>query len=177
MQEAYRSAVANSARRPTPRTRPKASGIRRPSVAASSWPSGGAAREVPFGPPATHWRCYDHQTTTDHHRLAAWGRLEPADSAATPDNPMQAATAHQLDQLRRAQQAGQLDPTWDPIDVLALRRAGHRVRAAGDTPARPCGRGSPGVRWLRSDQRSLPGLGTRQPLRGAPGDSDRTACP
>ncbi|GAA1226347.1 hypothetical protein GCM10009646_12950 [Streptomyces aureus] len=32
----------------------------------------------------------------------------------------QALIARKIDQLRQAQQAGQLDPAWDPADVLAL---------------------------------------------------------
>ncbi|MGW7130483.1 hypothetical protein ACWGIA_19330 [Streptomyces bobili] len=57
-----------------------------------------------------------------HHRLITWGRLELADSAVadTGADPTRAAIARKLDQLREAQQAGQLAPAWDPVDVLAL---------------------------------------------------------
>ncbi|MFM9632702.1 MULTISPECIES: hypothetical protein [Streptomyces] len=55
-------------------------------------------------------------------RLITWGRLELADSAVadTGADPTRAAIARKLDQLREAQQAGQLAPAWDPVDVLAL---------------------------------------------------------
>jgi AcrR family transcriptional regulator len=66
-------------------------------------------------------RLFDHfAARPDHQRLIAWGRLELSGSAATPDNLMQATIARKLDQVRQAQQAGQLDPAWDPVDVLAL---------------------------------------------------------
>jgi len=56
----------------------------------------------------------------DHHRLITWGRLELPGTTAGADDPGQAAIARKIDQLRRVQQAGQLDPAWDPADVLAL---------------------------------------------------------
>lgn len=56
----------------------------------------------------------------DHHRLIAWGRLELPGTRAVADDPDQAVIARKIDKLRQAQQAGQLDPAWDPADVLAL---------------------------------------------------------
>ncbi|APY90348.1 TetR family transcriptional regulator [Streptomyces alfalfae] len=56
----------------------------------------------------------------DHHRLITWGRLELTDTAAVADDPTQAVIARKIGQLREVQQAGQLDPAWDPADVLAL---------------------------------------------------------
>ncbi len=56
----------------------------------------------------------------DHHRLITWGRLELPDTTAAADEHAQALIARKIDQLRQAQQAGQLDPAWDPADVLAL---------------------------------------------------------
>ncbi|GAA0972155.1 TetR family transcriptional regulator [Nocardiopsis tropica] len=56
----------------------------------------------------------------DHHRLITWGRLELAGAAAGADDPARAAIARKIDQIRQVQQAGQLDPAWDPADVLAL---------------------------------------------------------
>lgn len=56
----------------------------------------------------------------DHHRLITWGRLELPDTTATADDHAQALIARKVGQLRKAQQAGQLDPAWDPADVLAL---------------------------------------------------------
>ncbi|WP_240803179.1 TetR family transcriptional regulator [Streptomyces sp. A1499] len=56
----------------------------------------------------------------DHHRLITWGRLELTDAAAVADDPTPAVIARKISQLREVQQAGQLDPAWDPADVLAL---------------------------------------------------------
>ncbi|MET7465607.1 TetR family transcriptional regulator [Nonomuraea sp. NPDC005501] len=56
----------------------------------------------------------------DHYRLITWGRLELPGTTAAADDPAQALIARKIDQLRQAQQAGQLDPAWDPADVLAL---------------------------------------------------------
>ncbi|MFG2725443.1 TetR family transcriptional regulator [Streptomyces canus] len=63
---------------------------------------------------------FDHFTAhPEHYRLITWGRLELADS--DPDaNPLQATIARKIDQLRDAQRTGLLDPSWDPVDVLAL---------------------------------------------------------
>lgn len=66
-------------------------------------------------------RLFDYFTARpDHYRLITWGRLELADAAATESNPNGAIITRKLDQLRQAQQAGQLNPGWDPVDVLAL---------------------------------------------------------
>ncbi|MFE2498777.1 TetR family transcriptional regulator [Streptomyces scopuliridis] len=66
-------------------------------------------------------RLFDYFTARpDHHRLITWGRLELADAAATEADPTRAAITRKLDQLRQAQQAGQLSPAWDPADILAL---------------------------------------------------------
>ncbi|MEU1510941.1 TetR family transcriptional regulator [Streptomyces sp. NPDC005811] len=80
------------------------------------------AEATPMDPadlPGYAGRLFDHFTVArpDHHRLIAWGRLELADTAAAP---VHAAVARKVEQLREAQRAGQLDPAWDPVDVLAL---------------------------------------------------------
>ncbi|SFN07041.1 transcriptional regulator, TetR family [Streptomyces sp. cf124] len=82
-----------------------------------------ATRMDPADLPGYAGCLFDHFTARpDHHRLITWGRLELADSAVadTGADPTRAAIARKLDQLRQAQQAGQLDPAWDPVDVLAL---------------------------------------------------------
>jgi AcrR family transcriptional regulator len=56
----------------------------------------------------------------DHHRLITWGRLELPGTATGGDDHAQALIARKIDLLRQVQQAGQLDPAWDPADVLAL---------------------------------------------------------
>lgn len=55
----------------------------------------------------------------DRLRLMSWGRLELAD-AATPDDPTGAMIRHKVGQLSAAQEAGLLDPAWDPIDILVF---------------------------------------------------------
>ncbi|MFJ9180606.1 TetR family transcriptional regulator [Streptomyces sp. NPDC102360] len=63
---------------------------------------------------------FDHFTAhPEHYRLITWGRLELADSDADA-NPLQATIVRKIDQLRDAQRTGLLDPSWDPVDVLAL---------------------------------------------------------
>ncbi|BBC29668.1 hypothetical protein SGFS_009620 [Streptomyces graminofaciens] len=83
------------------------------------------AEATPMDPadlPGYAGRLFDHFTVArpDHHRLITWGRLELADTTPDHDDPILATIARKLDQLRQAQQAGQLDPAWDPVDVLAL---------------------------------------------------------
>lgn len=60
-------------------------------------------------------------THPDHYRFVSWGRLElgtgPADGA--PD-PYGQAMLGKVETIRLAQQAGDLDATWDPVDVLSL---------------------------------------------------------
>ncbi|MEU6200872.1 TetR family transcriptional regulator [Streptomyces sp. NPDC047061] len=84
------------------------------------------AEATPMDPadlPGYAGRLFDHFTLTcpDHHRLITWGRLELADTAASPGaDPIRKTVARKIEQLHEAQRAGQLDPTWDPVDVLAL---------------------------------------------------------
>ncbi|MFG1922901.1 TetR family transcriptional regulator [Cryptosporangium sp. NPDC048952] len=62
-----------------------------------------------------------HDYFTEHPeraRLLAWGRLEL--SAAEEDDPLRRAVKGKLHQLRKAQDTGHLDPSWDPVDVLML---------------------------------------------------------
>ncbi|MCX4767929.1 TetR family transcriptional regulator [Streptomyces sp. NBC_01275] len=71
--------------------------------------------------PSYAGRLFDYFTARpDHYRLITWGRLELADAGDTEDDPTRAVITRKLDQLRQAQQAGQLNPAWDPADVLAL---------------------------------------------------------
>jgi AcrR family transcriptional regulator len=57
----------------------------------------------------------------DRYRFVSWGRLElsaePADGAPGPYGQ---AMLGKVETIRRAQQAGDLDHTWDPVDVLSL---------------------------------------------------------
>ncbi|ROO88128.1 TetR family transcriptional regulator [Actinocorallia herbida] len=57
----------------------------------------------------------------DQHRFIAWGRLELAAEPSGDDpGPYQTAIVGKLERIRRAQQDGLLDPTWDPVDIMAL---------------------------------------------------------
>ena len=59
----------------------------------------------------------------DRHRFIAWGRLElnpGAESAADEADSYRQAIRCKIESIRRAQETGDLDPTWDPIDVMAL---------------------------------------------------------
>lgn len=80
-----------------------------------------ATQMDPSDLPGYAGRLFDYFVArSDHHRLITWGRLELPGIAAVADDPAQAAIAGKIDQLRQVQQAGQLDPAWDPADVLAL---------------------------------------------------------
>ncbi|MEU8362527.1 TetR family transcriptional regulator [Nonomuraea sp. NPDC048882] len=56
------------------------------------------------------------------HRFIAWGRLElpPPDHSPVEPNPYRDAIAGKLERIRRAQQDGLLDASWDPADIMAL---------------------------------------------------------
>ena len=80
-----------------------------------------ATQMDPSDLPGYAGRLFDYFTDRpDHHRLITWGRLELSGSGVAADDPTTAVIARKIGQLRRAQQAGQLDPAWDPADVLAL---------------------------------------------------------
>ncbi|MFI1358217.1 hypothetical protein ACH4TV_32250 [Streptomyces sp. NPDC020898] len=68
----------------------------------------------------------------DHYRLIAWGRLELPGTTAVADDPAQAVLARKIDQIRQVQQAGQLDPAWDPADVGVTFTTGDILHADHD---------------------------------------------
>ena len=49
-----------------------------------------------------------------------WGQLELADGASSADDVTRVVSERKIEQLRRAQEAGLLDPAWDPLDILIL---------------------------------------------------------
>lgn len=60
-------------------------------------------------------RVHDYFTShPDNYRLMQWGRLE----FTGPDDATTETVRRKTEQLRKAQQAGQLDPSWDPLDIL-----------------------------------------------------------
>ncbi|MGW0855541.1 TetR family transcriptional regulator [Streptomyces sp. NPDC002690] len=80
----------------------------------------GATRLDPANLPGYAGRVHDYFAAhPDRLRLMNWGRLELADGTPPePDDPMQATVRHKTGQLRAAQEAGHLDPVWDPADIL-----------------------------------------------------------
>ncbi|MER7050171.1 TetR family transcriptional regulator [Streptomyces jumonjinensis] len=80
-----------------------------------------ATRMDPTDLPGYAGRLFDYFTEhPERFRMIGWGRLELNDATAADDEPTRAAGARKVEQLRRAQQAGHLDPAWDPVHVLAL---------------------------------------------------------
>ncbi|WP_427921537.1 TetR family transcriptional regulator [Streptomyces sp. cg40] len=84
-------------------------------------------------------RVHDYfQRHPDRGRLMTWGRMELSGGAG--DDVFRDATRRKVAQLRAAQEAGHLDPVWDPIDILvfvnqiAMAWSGQLdlVEAAGD---------------------------------------------
>ena len=56
-------------------------------------------------------------------RLAAWARLEGAQGALPDDDPRLESYRAKLEEIRTAQRMGAVDPSWDPVDLLALLTA------------------------------------------------------
>ena len=56
----------------------------------------------------------------DRFRFISWGRLEL--SGAATDPAAQETVRRKAEQLRKAHEAGHLDPVWDPIDILVFVR-------------------------------------------------------
>lgn len=54
----------------------------------------------------------------DRFRLMSWGRLDLAGDDA--DTATQETVRRKVEQLRKAQEAGRLDPAWEPIDILVF---------------------------------------------------------
>ncbi|WP_411089463.1 TetR family transcriptional regulator [Streptomyces sp. 061-3] len=80
-----------------------------------------ASRMDPTDLPGYAGRIFDFFLShPEHHRLVAWGRLELGGNAPAPDDPLMAAVKEKTEQLRKAQEDGYLDPSWDPFDVLPL---------------------------------------------------------
>ncbi|MGW4797884.1 TetR family transcriptional regulator [Nonomuraea sp. NPDC004297] len=56
----------------------------------------------------------------DRHRFIAWGRLELAGSLGDVSGVYHDALLCKIETIRTAQRAGDLDPTWEPVDIMAL---------------------------------------------------------
>ncbi|MGW2259955.1 TetR family transcriptional regulator [Streptomyces sp. NPDC001780] len=81
-----------------------------------------ATRMDPADLPGYAGRLFDYFTEhPERFRLLCWGRLEPAERPLLDgEAPTRTAVLLKVRQLREAQESGQLDPAWDPVDVLAL---------------------------------------------------------
>ncbi|MFE1318246.1 TetR family transcriptional regulator [Kitasatospora phosalacinea] len=80
-----------------------------------------ATRLDPTDLPAYAGRLHDYFSAhPDRLRLMSWGRLELPPDPDAADDPVRATVRHKTEQLRLAQRAGRLDPSWDPLDVLVL---------------------------------------------------------
>ncbi|MFJ9346092.1 TetR family transcriptional regulator [Streptomyces sp. NPDC101237] len=80
-----------------------------------------AGRLDPADLPAYAGRIHDYFLQhPEHYRLMRWGQLELGTGHTTPDDAVRQSVAGKIEKLRHAQEAGQLDPAWDPVDVLVL---------------------------------------------------------
>jgi AcrR family transcriptional regulator len=80
-----------------------------------------ATRLDPADLPGYAGRVHDYFTShPERFRLMTWGQLELTPGEPVPEDPIQQSMDVKIGQLRKAQEAGQLDPSWDPLDVLVL---------------------------------------------------------
>jgi AcrR family transcriptional regulator len=80
-----------------------------------------ATQMDPADLPGYAGRVHDYFTRhPERQRLMMWGQLELPPGGTPPDDPFQQSLRHKIGQLRKAQEAGQLDPAWDPTDILVF---------------------------------------------------------
>jgi len=80
-----------------------------------------ATRMDPADLPGYAGRIHDYFTShPERFRLMTWGQLELAPGEPHPGDPLQESVDRKAGQLRKAQETGQLDPSWDPLDILVL---------------------------------------------------------
>ncbi|MFD4407230.1 TetR family transcriptional regulator [Nocardia sp. NPDC058499] len=72
----------------------------------------------------------------DNRRIMRWGELEFAGTDAAARD----TARHKTAKLRRAQQEGLLDPSWDPLDVLVF--VSQLAAAWADQPGLPSSEGA-----------------------------------
>ncbi|MER5730230.1 TetR family transcriptional regulator [Streptomyces sp. NPDC002138] len=66
-------------------------------------------------------RLHDHFTEhPDRFRLMSWGQLELEAGGCLPQDSFRESVARKVGQVRDAQEAGQLDADWDPVDILVF---------------------------------------------------------
>jgi AcrR family transcriptional regulator len=80
-----------------------------------------ATRMDPTDLPGYAGRLHDYFTDhPDRFRLMSWGQLELDAGDSLPQDTFRESVAHKVEQLRDAQEAGQLDAHWDPVDILVF---------------------------------------------------------
>ncbi|MFD3686244.1 TetR family transcriptional regulator [Nocardiopsis sp. NPDC058631] len=80
-----------------------------------------ATRLDPTDLPGYAGRVHDYFAAhPDRYRLMMWGQLELDPTRTPKDDPVRESMAYKIQQLRRAQDEGHLDPAWEPVDVLVL---------------------------------------------------------
>ncbi|MGW0436804.1 TetR family transcriptional regulator [Micromonospora sp. NPDC003197] len=80
-----------------------------------------ATRMDPTDLPGYAGRVHDYFTRhPERRRLMTWGQMELTPDDPQLGDPFQESVRHKVEQLRKAQEAGQLDPAWDPRDILVF---------------------------------------------------------
>ncbi|MGP4051235.1 TetR family transcriptional regulator [Streptomyces sp. 2A115] len=80
-----------------------------------------ATRMDPTDLPGYAGRLHDYFTGhPDRFRLMSWGQFELDAGDSLPHDPFRESVARKIEQIREAQEAGQLDARWDPVDILVL---------------------------------------------------------
>ncbi|WP_410791405.1 TetR family transcriptional regulator [Kribbella sp. C-35] len=80
-----------------------------------------ATRLDPTDLPGYAGRVHDYFVShPDRLRIIEWGRLELGSDGSRIDDATQEVVQHKVEQLRQAQEAGQLDSEWEPIDILVF---------------------------------------------------------
>ncbi|MBK3556776.1 TetR family transcriptional regulator [Streptomyces sp. MBT56] len=80
-----------------------------------------ATRMDPTDLPGYAGRLYDYFTDhPDRFRLMSWGQLELDAGDSLPHDTFRESVTGKIEQIREAQEAGQLDAHWDPVDILVL---------------------------------------------------------
>lgn len=66
-------------------------------------------------------RMHDHAVQyPERHRLMMWGQLELTPGEVPEDDPVRESLRRKIEKLRRAQEAGHVDPGWAPEDILVF---------------------------------------------------------
>jgi AcrR family transcriptional regulator len=80
-----------------------------------------ATRMDPADLPGYAGRVHDYFARhPERFRLMSWGQLELGTGDSLPDDAIRESVVRKVEQLRKAQEAGQLDPAWDPLDILVF---------------------------------------------------------